>query len=78
MADKKRIVEKERIHHEERGEGVVKDGNRMATYENKCEKCGYGKAEIIDVGVLISDEDNLIFLKCGRCGYSERVGKKTS
>lgn len=74
----KDIVEKEIIHHEERGEGVVDDGNRMATYKNDCEKCGFDKAEVIEVGALISDEDNLTFLKCGRCGYSERLGRKTS
>ena len=74
----KKIIEKEKIHHEERGEGIVREENKMATYKNKCEKCGFGKAEVIEVGVLVSDEDNLIFLKCGKCGYSERVGRKTS
>ncbi len=66
------------IHEEKRGEGVVKDINQRATYDHLCKKCGYDKAEIIDIGVLISDEDNLILLKCGRCGFSERVGRKTS
>ena len=75
----KDLISKEKIKHaEERGEGVVKDENIFATYDNECEKCGYDKAEIIDIGVLISDEDNLIFLECGKCKHVERVGRKTS
>ena len=54
---------------EEKGQGIKKDSNEFATYKNTCRKCGYNKAEIIDVGVLYSDEDNLILLKCGKCGF---------
>jgi len=50
------------------GEGVNKEKNPFATYFNKCQKCGYDKAQIIDMGVFYSDEDNLIMLKCGKCG----------
>ncbi|MEK6830012.1 MAG: hypothetical protein AABY15_07895 [Nanoarchaeota archaeon] len=60
------------------GRGVAKEGNPMATYLNKCSKCGYDKAQIIDMGIFYSDEDNLILLKCGKCGHSERIGRKTS
>ena len=60
------------------GGGVVKEGNPLATYHNKCPKCGYEKAQIIDMGIFYSDEDNLIMLKCGKCGHSERIGRKTS
>ena len=73
----KPLIEEEKIKHKgKRGEGVLKK-NIFATYKHKCKKCGYGKAQIIDMGVFYSDEDNLIFLKCGECGYSERVGRKT-
>ena len=78
MKKRKAIIEREKIEHEEIGEGVLSDENKMATYKHKCEKCGYGKAQIIDVGPLYSDEDNLILLKCGKCGFSERIGRKTS
>lgn len=61
---------------EEVGEGSVKEENVYATYKHKCPKCGFDKAQVIDCGVFYSDEDNLIFLKCGKCGYSERVGDK--
>jgi len=60
------------------GKGIVEDINDFAIYENKCKKCGHGKAQIIDVGVLYSDEDNLILLKCGKCGFSERIGRKVA
>jgi len=61
---------------EEVGEGSVKDENIYADYKHKCPKCGYDKAQIIDCGIFYSDEDNLIFLKCGKCGFSERVGDR--
>ena len=75
----KPFIGKDKIpQEEERGEGVVKEKNVFATYKNVCPKCGYNKAQVIDVGVFYSDEDNLIMLRCGKCGYSERVGRKTS
>jgi len=61
-----------------RGEGVNKNESGFATYENICKKCGHDKAEVMDLGVQYSDEDNLIFLRCGKCGFSERIGRKTS
>ena len=72
------LVEKEKILHKYQIGRVLSVGNEFATYKNKCLKCGYDKAQIIDMGISYSDEDNLILLKCGKCGWSERVGKKTS
>lgn len=63
---------------EDRGEGVSDGKNMLATYEHRCEKCGYDKAEVLDMGIFYSDEDNLILLKCGKCGWSERIGRKIS
>jgi len=62
----------------ERGKEVGEDKNIFANYHNVCKKCGYDKAQILDLGVFYSDEDNLILLKCGKCGFSERVGRKVS
>jgi DNA-directed RNA polymerase subunit M/transcription elongation factor TFIIS len=62
----------------ERGEGVSNDENEFANYEHICKKCGYNKVQIIDMGIFYSDEDNLILLKCGKCGFCERVGRKIS
>ena len=60
------------------GKGIKKDENSFATYKNTCKKCGYDKAQILDMGIFYSDEDNLILLKCGSCGFSEKIGRKTS
>ncbi|MEN7982478.1 MAG: hypothetical protein ABFQ65_03440 [Nanoarchaeota archaeon] len=73
LSSNEKIPEKDEI-----GEGAIKEENIFATYEHKCSKCGFDKAQVIDCGVFYSDEDNLIFLKCGKCGFSERVGDKTS
>jgi len=72
------LIRTDKIKRKEVGEGIVKDGNELADYDNVCKKCGYNKAQIIDMGIFYSDEDQLILLKCGRCGYSERVGEKVS
>lgn len=61
-----------------KGEGVGEDKNEFATYNHICRKCGYDKAQILDLGIFYSDEDNLIMLKCGRCGFCERIGRKIS
>ena len=75
----KDLTSTEKIHHEkEKGEGVVKDKNINATYPHKCEKCGYGKSEIVDEGVKYTDEAGVILLECGKCGWSERINHKTS
>lgn len=79
---KKPLVEKEKIRHEdteffEKGK-ISKEGNEFATYRHKCSKCGYDKAEIIDLGAQYSDENNLVLLRCGKCGWSERVSGKVS
>jgi len=61
---------------EKLGGGIGNDKSILATYNHKCSKCGYDKSQIIDAGIFYSVEDNLIFLKCGKCGYSERIGDK--
>jgi DNA-directed RNA polymerase subunit M/transcription elongation factor TFIIS len=69
-----KIIEKQN----EKGEGIKENINEFANYLNLCKKCGYDKAQILDLGVFYSDEDNLILLKCGKCGFCERIGRKTS
>ncbi len=60
---------------EKRGEGSVEDKNIFATYSNTCKKCGHDKAQVIDIGQFYTDEDHLIFIKCGKCGFVERFGE---
>ena len=74
----KKLVAKESIKNSERGEGVSDGKNKLATYKHNCRKCGYDRVEVIDMGIFISDEDNLILLKCGKCGWSERIGRKVA
>ena len=57
-------------------EGIVKDKNINATYDFRCEKCGYGKAEVIERQPYISDEDSLTFLRCGKCGFTRQLARK--
>lgn len=73
-----RLTASEKIKPKLRGKGVIDDKNILATYKHKCKKCGYDKAQVLDLGIFYSDEDNLILLKCGKCGYSERIGRKVS
>ncbi len=68
----------EKHTNEIRGSGITSEKSASATYDNKCKKCGHTGADVIDVGVLFSDEDHLILLKCGNCGFSERVGRKAT
>ena len=72
---KRELISNEEMKHSKTKKGIIKNENIFANYKHKCGKCGYGKAEIIDAGVSYSDEDNLIFIRCGKCGFSERVGK---
>jgi transcription factor S len=79
LKKKEFLVTHEKIKSKEFvGKGIKKNENIFATYKHKCKKCGYDKAQILDLGIFYSDEDNLIMLKCGKCGFSERIGRKTS
>jgi DNA-directed RNA polymerase subunit M/transcription elongation factor TFIIS len=75
----KELSSNEKIEKQkDKGEGIGESKNNFADYPNICKKCGYDKAQILDMGIFYSDEDNLILLKCGKCGFSERVGRKVS
>lgn len=77
--DKEILGASEKIKQKESvGKGVSSEKDSFATYDNLCKKCGYDKAQVLDMGVFYSDEDNLILLKCGKCGFSERIGRKIS
>ena len=74
----RKIIEREKIEHKDTGEGIAKEKDVFASYDHKCKKCGYKKAEVIDLVSQYSDEDELIMIKCGKCGYTERIEKKTT
>ena len=76
---KEPLIRTEKIKpKKEIGLGFVKNKNLFATYPFKCKKCGYNKAELIDQGVKYSDEESEILFQCGKCGWSERINKKSS
>ena len=55
----------------------VSDGiNHLAVYDYLCKKCGHGKAEMLEIGAFYSDEDNVVKMKCGKCGFVERLEGK--
>lgn len=70
------LIEAEKIKSKKIKEGIVKDENVFADYQFKCKKCGYDKAQIVERQPYISDEDTLIYLKCGKCGWMENLARK--
>ncbi|MBW3023146.1 hypothetical protein KY308_03515 [Candidatus Woesearchaeota archaeon] len=52
------------------------DKNPLAVYPHKCKKCGYEKAQLIECGIWIADEDCVVKYKCGKCGFVEDVSEK--
>ena len=55
----------------------VSDGkNILAVHDHVCKKCGYDKAELIDIMPFYSDEDQVTRMKCGKCGFVEQLEGK--
>ncbi len=55
----------------------VADGeNILAVHDHQCPKCGFDKAELIEISCSYSDEDNTYRMKCGKCGFVERLEGK--
>lgn len=65
--------------NDKKGDGVVDETkNELAVFDHKCEKCGYGKAQLIERGIQYSDEDDMTFYKCGRCGHMKMLDAKVT
>lgn len=56
--------------------GIISEMNPAAKFDNVCKKCGYNKAELIIHDPVISDEDAIIMLKCGKCNAVENLTRK--
>ncbi len=55
----------------------VHDGkNMLAVHDHVCTKCGHDKCELIEVQPFYSDEDQFLRMKCGKCGFTERLEGK--
>ena len=64
-----KLIEKEMILHKHdigRTFKVSKIKMSLQLISTNVSKCDYNKAQVIDMGISYSDEDNLIFLKCGK------------
>ncbi|MBI2662307.1 hypothetical protein HYX11_02510 [Candidatus Woesearchaeota archaeon] len=48
---------------------VTDDKNHLAVHSHLCTKCGYNKAELIEISCSYSDEDNCYRMKCGHCKH---------
>ena len=71
------LISSEKMEGKKQKIGITSGKNLYATFPHKCEKCGYDKAEVIDMGIKVSDEDPLILYKCGKCGHVEKELGKT-
>ena len=69
------VIHKEKLP-ERRGIEVAEAGNILAVHEHQCKRCGYDKAELIEIMPSYSDEDNMFRMKCGRCGLVEQLEGK--
>lgn len=50
--------------------------NILAVHDHICSKCGFDKAELIEISCSYSDEDNCYRMKCGRCGHIDTLEGK--
>lgn len=55
---------------------IAENKNILAVFDHICKKCGHDKAEMKEIGAFYSDEDDVIRLKCGRCGHVEQMEGK--
>ena len=53
---------------------VVEDDSDKYRIEMKhvCKKCGYNKAEVKDLGVMVADESPVTLFTCLKCNFTER------
>ena len=56
---------------------IADNKNRLAVHKHICKKCGYDRAELIEIGVMYGDEADIVRFRCGKCGYVENIGYKS-
>jgi len=55
---------------------IADDENILAVHKHICKKCGYDRAELIEIGAMYGDEEDIVRYKCGKCGYVEQLAAK--
>ena len=73
-ADKHQEVNKDQAEKITASDGI----NVLAVFDHICKRCGYGKAEMREIGASYSDEDNVVKMKCGKCGFVEQLEGKVT
>lgn len=76
MIRERKILSEKRKEKEEPRFDVVCEETPLAVHDHICPKCGHDKAQLIECGVWIGDEDNVIKYKCGKCGYVDDISEK--
>lgn len=76
--EKDKMLLKEKLMHKERPSGVHDEINPAAVYDHVCRKCGFNKAQLIEIQAWVSDEDTIVQYKCGRCGFTEQEAAKST
>ena len=78
----KMVTEAKTSLEKNRQEGKIleaSDGkNILAVHDHICKRCGYGKAEMLEIGASYGDEDNVVKMKCGKCGIVEQLEGKVT
>ena len=57
---------------------VADDSNILAVHDYICKHCGYGKAEMLEIGAFYADEDNVVQMKCEKCRKVSRLEGKVT
>lgn len=57
---------------------VMDEQNILAVHQHVCPKCGYDKAELIEIQPFYSDEDTVVRMRCGKCGCVEQMEGKVT
>jgi len=56
----------------EKGQGILEEEKITTGFPHICQKCGHNEAEVVDVGVSVSDEAGIYLFKCIKCSHIER------
>lgn len=59
---------------EKTGKGILDENKneKGKGFPHECEECGYGYADVVDLGASYSDEASVFLFKCRKCGHVTR------
>jgi DNA-directed RNA polymerase subunit M/transcription elongation factor TFIIS len=59
------------------GKGVLEKQESTEGFPHVCKKCGFDKADVVELGIPYSDESAVFLFKCKKCSYVERQSDGT-